>query len=283
MIRQASFFSKFILLIIALQTANAQSPTPTPVPGQESTPEAEDIQMVEVNFTVFLWPLTGIQTSGAVLPAVPRTFYRDLKGHRQIRLKRGSSTELQYYKGPLPLVIYDLERVEVPPPPEAPPGTEPVITWKPVPMIRAEFPPAWKQVVLMVFPGKKAPDGTILTIPMPFEPEKLRPGFVRIYNATPQPLVLEVHDRKFTLPPFKNMDFRPENFAEGGYVRTTFWGKDDRGNLRMIYTRKIKVDEETNNYYFLYQRGERRIRLLRIAGHEDKPFPTPTPEPEVNR
>ncbi|MCC5843846.1 MAG: hypothetical protein JJU05_06300 [Verrucomicrobia bacterium] len=238
------------------------SPTPTPAPRPESPP-------VQVEFSVFVWPTEGILMEDSRISALPRTFYRTAAGHVPVRLTRNSTTPLYTYRGPSPLVLYDIEEIWTPPPEDAPPETEPTVELRPVPVIRANFPGSWTRVLLIVFPDRKADDGTLLTIPLPYNLDRLRPGMARIHNGSDRTLLVEFPDTEHlvTLEPFQPVDFNPRGLSGSGFTRVFVHQRNDRGDIEMVHTSRLFMDPETTNYFFLYPQGRRRIRLLRVAGH----------------
>lgn len=248
--------------IMAQEAATPPSAPPTPVP----TPVPARVQ---VQFSVFVWPTEGILLEDASIAPIPRTFYRTERGNVPVRLIRNAATPLHAYSGELPLVLYDIEEIWTPPPEDAPPETEPTVAYRPIPVIRADFPRSWNRVLLIVFPDRKADDGTLLTLPLPYDMERLRPGMARIYNGSAHTLVLEFPDTEHMviLPPYTPLNFDPGTLSDSAFTRVFVYRRNERGDVDMVHTSRLFMDQETTNYYFLYPQGRRRIRLLRVAGH----------------
>ncbi|MCC5849780.1 MAG: hypothetical protein JJU29_16975 [Verrucomicrobia bacterium] len=251
----------FVCLRLLAQEAN---PTPAPTPAPTPTPEP-----VRVRFSVFVWPSEGILMEDVTIPALPRAFYRTAAGNVPVRLTRNAATPLYDYTGDLPLVLYDIEEVWTDPPEDAPPEAEPTVELRPVPVIRARFPRNWNRVLLIVFPDRRADDGTLLTMPLPYDTDELQPGMARIYNGSEHPLVLEFPDTEHmvTLAPYQPIDFNPRGLTDSGFSRVFAYRRNERGDLEMVHTSRMFMDTETTNYFFLYPHGRRRIRILRVAGH----------------
>lgn len=254
-----------------------------PVWGQaEAAPEAEapPEPQVDVHFSIYVWPVSGILHEGSDVPGVPRVFYEAEDGMRQVPLARNASSALMRYRGPLPLELFDAERVEVPPPEDAPPGTEPTYTYRKFPVASVNFPEDWSQVLLVMFPGQTDPDGGTRTLPMRYDLDRVRPGHVRIYNTTDENFVGEVEEEQFTIRAHAPLDFRPRGASGHHAFRMNFYGRDRSGDTRLRYTTRVVARETTSNFYLLYKVDSRRLRLMRVGGHEAPPTPTPEPTPE---
>lgn len=269
MMRSDSLFLRLLLLTSSLSFAQ-QAPQPAPPPPG---PQAN------VHFSIFVWPVSGILHEGSEIAPIPRVFY-ELNGELvQVPLARNASSPLMRYQGPLPLELFDVERVVTPPPEDAPPGTEPTITFNRFPVASVNFPANWSQVLFVMFPGQTGPDGGIRMLPMRYDMDQVRPGFVRIYNTTDEPFVGEVGDEQFTIRPHSPLDFRPQGSSGHHAFRMNFHGRDPQGNIRLRYTTRVVAQEHTSNFYLLYQVDRRRLRLMRVGGHEPPPTPTPVPPP----
>jgi len=246
------------------------TPTPTPPP------------VARVEFSVFVWPTEGILTEESVIPGIPRVFYQSPRGNRPIRLARNTATPLLPYTGTLPLVLYDISEVWTDPPADAPPGTPQTRERIRKPVVRADFPVTWRRAMILVFPGKKNPDGTLVSMALPYDLEKLKPGMARIYNSSDRPLVIQFQDadnRSLALEPFNVIDFTPANLTDKLFSRIFVYGRGGRnGDMQMVHTSKLFFEEDTTNYFFLYPQGKRRVRLLRLGGHADSANAT-VPDP----
>ena len=266
--------SAFLLISLTPASVFAQSPTPAPTPTPTQTPEPQPTPEpppppVRVEFSVFVWPTEGILLDDATIAPVPRAFFRTEQGHVPVRLIRNAATPLYSYTGDLPLVLYDVEEVWTPPPPDAPPETEPTVELRPIPVIQASFPRHWRRVMLIVFPGRRSEDGTLLTLALPYDLEQLQPGMARIFNASPETLYLEFPETEhvLTLRANQPVDFHPRRLTETGFARVFVYRQNARGESEMVYTSRLFMDPETTNYFFLYPQRRNRIRILRIAGH----------------
>lgn len=152
-----------------------------------------------------------------------------------------------------------------------------------IPVASVNFPPDWRQVLLLMFPGQTGPDGGIRVLPMRYDLDRVRPGYVRIYNTTDQLLVGEVGDEIFTLRPHSPLDFRPRGASGHHAFRMNFHSRDAHGEIRLRYTTRVVAQEQSSNFYLLYQVDSRRLRLMRVGGHEPPPTPTPVPTPAPRR
>lgn len=236
-------------------------PTPTPPPN------------ARVEFSVFVWPTEGILLEDSRIPSMPRTFYQSPTGNRPLRLARNTATPLMPYTGPLPLELYDIDEKWTEPAQDAPPGTKATRERVRKPVVRADIPLTWRRAMILVFPDKKNPDGTLLSMTLPYELDKLKQGMARIYNGSKRPLVIHFKDaenKSLSLEPFKVLDFKPANLTKNLYSRIFVYGRGTKGRIEMVHTSKLFFEEDTTNYFFLYPQGKRRIRLLRLGGHGEK-------------
>lgn len=270
-----------LYFIFALSlTLTAQEPSPTPIPTPVPTPTPPP--GVRVQFSVFVWPTEGILLSDSVIEGLPRTFYEQEGRAVPVRLLRNRSTPLLPYYGQLPLTLFDVSETITDPPPDAPPDTPPTVTREKVPVINARFPRSWDRVLLVVFPGRQAADGTLLTLALPYDQQALRPGMARIFNASEDALVLNFPetDQQVVLQPNAPVDFNPRNLTASGFARVFVYRNNGQGDLDMVHTSRLFFDPDTTNYFFIYPQGRRRFRLMRLAGHPGETQPAPEPEPE---
>ena len=96
--------------------------------------------------------------------------------------------------------------------------------------------------------------------------------WVRIHNASKRELVMQFEDsgsRPLLLKPDVHLDFNPSSLTENQYSRIFVYEKGDKGELKMVHTSKLFFNEDTTNLFFLYPKGKRRIRIMRIAGHPE--------------
>jgi hypothetical protein len=261
----------FFTLPLFAQEEPEVLPTPTPVPE------------ARVQFSVFVWPKEGILMDDSQIEGLPRAFYTSPSGPIPIRLTRNSSTPLLPYTGTLPLILYDIDEVWTDPPADAPPGTRPTVERKPIPITKVEFPPSWPRVMIILFLDKKAADGTMLSLALPYELEALKPGMARIMNASAKPLVLQfddAQDKPLALKPNQHLDFDPDNLTDHSFARVFVYAQNTQKEMEMVHTSKLFFQDDTTNYFFLYPQGRRRLRIMRIGGHTDGeegsgPLPVP--------
>lgn len=260
-------FLKALILLCLLVNYMVFAQEPVPEPPATPTPPPQ----AQVQFSVYVWPTQGILMGDAKIAGVPRVFYKSPDGKNQsIHLMRNTATPLMPYTGQLPLVLYDLEEVWTPVPENAPIGTLPTVKLVEKPKINVKFPIDWNRVMVIVFPDKKAPDGTLMNMALPYDQNVLKPGMARIYNGSDIPLVIDFEDadnKKLALQPFKVIDFNPANLTKNAYSRIFIYGAGHKGKIEMIHTSKLFFQPDTTNYFFLYSQGNGRIRIMRIAGH----------------
>lgn len=275
-----------ILLLLAQwsygQTNQDARSTPDPSAGMDD-PELQEVPPAynPIQFSVFVWPSNSIMLSGSELAGIPRLFYSAPDGgNRKIALSRNGNSPLYTYIGPQPLELYDVGYDEIPPPEDAEPGTPPRFDEKRIPRIRVEVPEEFRRVLLILIPGQKNPDGTLLTIALPYNTETVRPGMARIYNSTDRDLVLQfkVDDEPLLkINSNKHVDFTPASLFDGNYVRVFGYSSDANGAPRRVHVSKMLVDQEQTNFFILYPQG-RRVRMLRLGSHGDEgPEAVPTP------
>ena len=253
-----------LLLLLASFALHAQTPPP-PSPSPPATTRF---------FSIFVWPTEGVLADDARIAPLPRVFYPGINGQdTQLQLVRNAATPLTTYTGPLPLELFSLREIWQDPPENAPPGTPPTVTLERQPRIRAEFPPQWTRVQLIVFPDRVQADGTLLTVAVPFDQDRVQPGMARIFNTTQQTFLLEFPDldRTVPLPPGQPLDFDPRRTTDTGFLRIFVHRRNPQGAAEMVHTSRLFLHPEQRNLFFLYPQNERRVRILRIAGHPGDP------------
>ncbi len=260
----------FLLLLITVVRTPAQEAVPTP-PPEDPDPPSEELNLppeVAVRFSLFVWPTTGVMHRDAKLAPMPPLFYAGPGGTNRVHITRGNATPMLPYMGALPLELFDLREERIPPPQDAPPNTPPQRVYHRTPHIRADFPTHWKEVLLVTFPDKFQPDGTMVTLPMPYDVAELQPGKARFYNGTKHPFVLGFGDEKISFPPYEHVDIKPTEKSKHGFLRVTVYGSDRRGQAAAVYSRKVRVSDIKNNFYVVYPQGRNRIRMMFVGGHE---------------
>lgn len=241
--------------------------------------------VTQVYFSVYVWPIVGILTEESTISELPRLFYDSPDGIKRIKLSRNVATPLMPYKGTLPLTFFDVERIESPPPPDAPPETPARVSYRKIPKMDVSFPESWKQVLLIMMPAGPNQGGGHRMLAMRYDVSRVRAGYIRIYNTTEENLIVVAQDEQYALPALAPLDFQPKN-SEGHQVfRLNIFGKDQQNDtVRLRLTTRISSREATSNFYLLYPSTPRRLRLMRVGGHEPPPTPTPVPpEPEDTR
>ena len=94
------------------------------------------------------------------------------------------AASLEYvYRGPNPMAIYRK-------------SDKPVDGKPPVPSATIHFDPKWTRALIFVYP--KA-DGTLGTRTAPNDEENFKPGSIRIFNLTTQPILLKIGDEEQTI------------------------------------------------------------------------------------
>lgn len=256
----------FVILLLAslslsLSAQNSQS---------RPSSEGEPLTYPTIQFSIYVWPNNSIMLSSSKIEAIPRLFYDSPSGRTMLSLARNASSPLYTYIGPQPLTLYDYELEEVPPPEGALPTTVPIFREKIKPRIKATIPPGLDRVILVLFPGKHKPDGTLLTIPMAYESAALQPGSARIYNSTQRPIALQFVDTKgpiLKLKPNENTDFFPNELFEGDYVRVFGYAPGADNEAERVHVSKMYFEEGQANFFIMYDQGK-RVRMIRIGGHE---------------
>lgn len=242
----------------------------TTLRAEPETPEEPSVEPeVDVLFSVYVWPTEGILTQDSAVASLPRTFFDGIYGRERIHLNRGGTSAQHRYRGPLPLEMYDLERELVPAPEEDGPDAPPVVVERRIPVLRANFPPNARRLVLIAFPQEREADGAMLTFPMPVLDQALSNGDVSLYNADRRPLSFSIGDngRNVLIRPFETVRIRGAMF-DGPNPRVRVHRRDDSGAARLVASTRMYVDPERANFFFLYPRGERNMRLLRVGAHE---------------
>jgi hypothetical protein len=230
------------------------------------------------HFSVYVWPVQGVLSEFNEIPALPQVFYNSPDGVRRVPLSRNVASPLLPYYGPLPIEFFDAERVVTPPPPDSPPGTEPTVTWKKTPITTLSFPESWDQILFVMMPGRGGTVGQFL--PIRYDAARVRPGYIRIVNTTDEDLVVEIQDRFYPMAGNSPVDFRPPTESAHQVFRINIYGRDERhGSVRLRLTTRVSAREATSNLYLLYPASQRRLRLMRVGGHEPPPTPTPVPTP----
>jgi hypothetical protein len=238
----------------------------------EGTPMPDPPPPVRILFSVYLWPNTGILSTDTNLVGIPTAYYDSPEGVQSIPLRRNSSTPLLPYQGPQPLTIFAAESRSIPPPDDAPPGTPPTTTVVKKPFITATIPDGLQRVMLLVFPERTNPDGSMMTVVMPYESETLKPGMARIRNATRRTLVMQfdaADGKLLRLPPDEFIDVSPHEIADSLYPRIYVYELGQDGELKLRHSSKLHIEEEKTNFFLLYAKGRHRLRILRLGAHID--------------
>ncbi len=243
-------------------------------PSATDPEDAAEPNEVDIQFSVYVWPTAGILHENSRLAGVPRAYVQTPDGYQQVPLTRNTATPLLRYRGPLPLELFDVEKTVTPPPAGAPPGTPATITHVRHPRVSVSFPESWQQVMLVVFPGRRNSDGTLLTLPMRYGADYIRPGFIRIHNSTPQNLILQYADQNQPLSGHGFVDIPASEWSNETSLRLNVIGLDPRNRARMLYTTTVNGKVEKSNLYMLYARDTRRLRMLRVGGHKPPPSPS---------
>ena len=242
---------------------------------------AEPIYPV-IQFSVFLWSEGGILMQDSNITGIPRTFYTAPNGSPSIvRLYKNRSTPLLSYQGPQPLVLYDIQKVWTAPPEGSPPGTQPRVTENRIPKIKANIPEGLTRTMLVAFPDRRLTDGTMQTLVLPYETEKVKPGMTRILNGTDRILAVKFadnEDKVLKLKPQKALDFTPKDMTESDNPRIFIYGLDHKQRPRLLHTNRIHFKENTTNYFIVFPEGARRVRIKSLGSHENQetsPIPLP--------
>ncbi|MCC5845671.1 MAG: hypothetical protein JJU05_15585 [Verrucomicrobia bacterium] len=278
-----TYLSRASLLVYITLVLNAriQAQSVQQEPNAETgAVEASPEPVVAFHFAVYVWPASGLLTENSALAGVPRMFYHSPEGIRQVPAGRNVTSPLMPYRGPMPLELFDGKWVEVPPPADAPPDTEPARRFEKTPVAKIEIPPDWRQALLVVFPGQTGPGGSLRVLPLRYDVESVRPDFIRIHNTTGVALMLEAEGQAFNLPQNGILDFQARNRGGHHTFRANFYAVDDQGEPQLRYTTRMVDIEGRSNLYLLYQPDSMRFRLQRVGGHEPPPAPTPPPSPE---
>lgn len=273
------FFRLFGVLVSVIVFAMA---SPLRAENTQDIPEEEEADIVDIHFAFFVWQQTGVLTENARVEGIPRIFYQHEQGLRRVPLARNSTTPLLHYRGPMPIEFFDVRRIEVPPPEDAPPETPPTFRIQRYPVATLDVPDTWRQVLFILFPGQRDRNGNVRVLPIRYDLEQVRPDHIRIFNTTRQNILLEAQGELHTLPAQENFDFRPENPAQFNMFRGNFYGRNPDGSSRLMLTSRIIARPESSNLYLLYESG-RQLQLMRVGGHEAPPTPTPVPTPEPRR
>ncbi|MCH8513815.1 MAG: hypothetical protein LAT83_19470 [Kiritimatiellae bacterium] len=197
-----------------------------------------------------------------------------------MRLSRNVATELMPYNGEIPLQFFDVERIETPPPSDALPDAPPTVTYRKIPLTEVSFPASWEQVLFIMMPADPDRRESLRIFPMRYDVAHVRPGYIRIFNTTENNLVVEVEDEHHELRAYSPVDFRPPTVGEHQVFRLNIYGRDERtGAPRLRLTTRVTSRDAKSNFYLLYPDSPRRLRLMRVGGHEPPPTPTPAPPP----
>lgn len=242
--------------------------------GHQANGQSNELEPIYplVQFSVFVWSDGGIMRGNSELTGIPRTFYDAPNGAASlISLYKNRSTPLLPYQGPQPLVLYDIEKVRVDPPKHAPPGTKPTLVEKRIPKIRAEIPEGLDRAMLVVFPGRKEANGTLQTIVLPYDSNKVRPGMTRILNSTNQLLAVKFADNEedmLKLNPKEALDFTPGEITNSKNPRIFIYGLDENQRPRLMHTNRINFKEDSTNYFIVFPEGTRRVRIKNLGAHK---------------
>lgn len=247
----------------------------------EADSALEEPQPANLHFAFFVWPQAGVLTDQSEIEGVPRIFYQTEDGVRQVPLVRNSTTPLMPYRGPLPIEFFDVRRIEIPPPEDAPAGTPPTFEVRKYPVTSLNVPDNWRQVLFILFPGQRDRQGNIRVLPIRYDLERVRPNHIRIFNTTQQNMMLEAEGELHMLSAQSNLDFRPGNAGDFSMFRGNFYGTNPDGSTRLMLTSRIISRPESSNLYLLYESG-RQLQLMRVGGHEPPPTPTPQPAPNAH-
>ncbi|MCC5844460.1 MAG: hypothetical protein JJU05_09430 [Verrucomicrobia bacterium] len=244
-------------------------PVEAPSEPEPAKPEpAKPEPMADVYFSVYIWPTEGILTADSQVAPLPRTYFDGIHGMERIHLHRGGTSEVHRYQGPLPLKIYDVERVFVPAPEEAGPDAEPILLETRLPVLRASFPVNARRMILIALPHERDSDGAMVSFPMPLLNRSLSNGDVSVYNAGDRPVVFSLGDGDpyFVIQSLQTLMLSGRRF-DSRNPRVRIHRQDDSGNPRLAASTRMYVDPEKVNYFFLYPKGERNMRLLRVGAH----------------
>lgn len=230
----------------------------------------ENPALLRVHFSVFVSAEQGILTEHSAIIGVPQVFYDSPTGVRELPLKKQEATGLFPYEGPQSLVLYQAERIRVPPPEGSPVGTPPSLDYRKIPLAKVNLSKDLDRVIIILFPGQKNADGTIQSVAIPYDSNTLRPGMARIINGTDRLLALKFEEegvKVFKLGPNSNFDFSPSDIGDSNYPRVYIFGLI-ADQLRKLHTNRLYLKPGATNVFLVYPQGSRRVRIMPLGSHE---------------
>jgi len=126
------------------------------------------------------------------------------------------------------------------------------------PEIRRE----WSQAVVILFPESKRPDGTWSSISIPVSNLEVPEGENLFLNATTSGLVLEIDGKRKLMPPGQKQTLK--SVTNKGRIRVRLYAKDQKGEVRLLYTGSHWNRAEKGNLYLIYSQNQDRFRVLKM-------------------
>ena len=126
--------------------------------------------------------------------------------------------------------------------------------------------------MLLVIPERKNPDGSLMTLVMPYESATLKPGAVRFHNASDKRLAMQFETAEGKVLPIPNntaIDFLPSAYTDRLYPRIYIYDSEEGGKPMLRHSSRLKFEAEKYNFFIVYPHGRHRLRILRLGGHVD--------------
>ncbi len=243
--------------------------------GEASEKNEMPLEYPLIHFSIYVWAEGGITGEDTLTFGVPRIFYDTPDGRSSlVNLYPFRSTPLLPYKGPQPLVFFDISR-EWGLPPDALPDQKPMMLETRIPKVIAEFPENLDRAMIVVFPSRRNKDGTLQTMILPYETEDVRPGMVRIINGTNRQLAMKFDGNDSEIIRFKpnsSVDFNPAQLTSETFPRVFIYTADEQGRLRLLHTNKLRLIDGNSSLFVIFPDGPRRVRIKSLGNHEQKIF-----------
>lgn len=249
---------------VAGQPSNGEGGDPEPAPTP--VPPAYDVLI-----SFYTWPVRGVMHGGMEIPSIPPVVMRSGSGAVVLPLQRNAQTEAYRYTGQEAPVLATPTSVT-----EDEEGNR---RYQFDTVAELKIPREVGQVVVILFPEERNPQGRWRHIIVPASNVLVPDGRLRVINSTRQGLVLEINENYQVIAPLGSLLVDPDTSGtsvRGTRYRLRLHGKDDLDRARLLHTSVYRSNQERGNILIAYEeRG--RVRALRLENHEPPPEPEPAP------
>ncbi|MGC6456400.1 MAG: hypothetical protein ACON39_04055 [Coraliomargaritaceae bacterium] len=236
-----TFFHRTTVQVLFLALLSQLFPLSAVAQAQASSEPA----LVQAEFSFYAWKsrrvftMLGENSAAKVNPNLPELYYQSGSGWESISVTKGRISRSYKYSGPLPVSFYT---------------SIPSETNQPKPIFTVQFPPVWKEVLVLLMPGSS---GNMGALPVDRSAANLVSGTVRLYNLGDKPIIYKSMDRQQMVKPGTHDQFSIKNL-EGHYLPVQI-ASEHEGQAQLAYSSKLSVNQDS--------------RMLLLAYHPDKTSP----------